>query len=255
MAYGGPGRPEQARHAFGRSRELFLQAEHHIGVAHTGLIELLCAVLPYQPDRVTERRQLAAEAVQAWRQASGAAHGPFGAQLPLLLLEGEWAAARPLALAVHAANTDRPAVELATLAYEQGDSELAAGLVRQALPAGPGTEPGGSHFLTALVLLRGQASQAIAEGDLATARAWLEAHDRWLAWSGAVLGQAEGQLAWAANHRAAGDVLLAHDAAEHALVRATDPRQPLALLAAHRLLGEFALERPAIGNCPRRSEV
>jgi DNA-binding CsgD family transcriptional regulator len=239
MGYAGLGQPEDARHAFGRARDLFLRAEHHIGVAHSGLMELLWTVVPYQADRVAERQYLAAEAVRAWARASGAAHGPFGAQLPLLLLEGEWVEARQLALEVHDANRERPDVELVTLAYEQGDTDVIAMLTREVLPVGPATEPGGSNFLTTLALLRAQVSLAIDAGDLATAREWLEAYDRWLHWSGAVLGQAEGHLAWSVYHCAVGDPSLACDLATRALVRATEPRQPLALVAAHRLLAEL----------------
>jgi tetratricopeptide (TPR) repeat protein len=45
-----------------------------------------------------------------------------------------------------------------------------------------------------------------------------------------------------AYHRAAGDVALAQDHAAQGLTHASEPRQPLALLAAHRLLGELATE-------------
>jgi DNA-binding NarL/FixJ family response regulator len=89
------------------------------------------------------------------------------------------------------------------------------------------------------VLLRAQASLVVDEGDLPAARTWLDAHDRWLAWSGSVLWQAEGKLTWSAYHRAAGELDLAYHLATEALARATEPRQPLALLAAHRLLGEL----------------
>lgn len=64
-------------------------------------------------------------------------------------------------------------------------------------------------------------------------------HDRWLAWGGAVLGRAEGQLGWTTYHRAAGNPQAAREAAGQALTHATAPRQPLALLAAHRALGEM----------------
>jgi DNA-binding CsgD family transcriptional regulator len=83
---------------------------------------------------------------------------------------------------------------------------------------------------------------ALDAGDLPTAAAWLAAHDHWLAWAGAVLGQAEGALGWAAYHRAAGTRMAAYEHAERALAHATAPRQPLALLAAHRLLGGLATE-------------
>jgi tetratricopeptide (TPR) repeat protein len=83
------------------------------------------------------------------------------------------------------------------------------------------------------------AALALDAGDLPTAQGWLEAHDRWLAWSGAVRGLSEGHRGWAEYHRAAGDGARAYEHAERALAHATEPRQPLALLAAHRLLGEL----------------
>ena len=89
------------------------------------------------------------------------------------------------------------------------------------------------------MLQRLAAALALDAADLLLARAWLEAHDRWLAWAGAVLGLADGHLSWAAYHRTSGDLSAAREYAERALTHATDPRQPLALLTAHRLLGEL----------------
>ena len=54
-----------------------------------------------------------------------------------------------------------------------------------------------------------------------------------------MLGQADRQLAWAAYHRAAGDAALAREHATRGLAEASEPRQPLVLLAAHRLLAEL----------------
>jgi DNA-binding CsgD family transcriptional regulator len=83
---------------------------------------------------------------------------------------------------------------------------------------------------------------ALHEGNLPAARSWLEAHDRWLACGGSVPGRSEGQVLWAVYHRAAGASARARASATEALAHATDPRQPLALLAAHRLLGELDTE-------------
>jgi len=47
------------------------------------------------------------------------------------------------------------------------------------------------------------------------------------------------QALWAHYYRQAGDASEAYAHAERALAHATEPRQPLALLAAHRLLGEL----------------
>ena len=76
--------------------------------------------------------------------------------------------------------------------------------------------------------------------DLRGARAWLEAHDRWLDWSRAALWRPEGRLLWARYHREQGDERAARQHAEAALELATEPRQPLPLLGAHRFLGELA---------------
>jgi DNA-binding CsgD family transcriptional regulator len=86
------------------------------------------------------------------------------------------------------------------------------------------------------------AAQALEDGDRPNAKAWLEAHDRWLAWNGTVLGRSEGQALWAQYHRQSGDSAQAFAHAERALAHASEPRQPLALLAAHRLLGELDIE-------------
>jgi DNA-binding CsgD family transcriptional regulator len=122
----------------------------------------------------------------------------------------------------------------------RGEEALARELVRELLPGGPTTEPGDAWHPGAQVLQRVGAQLALDAGRLDDARAWLEAHDRWLAWSGAVLGRAEGALGWASYHHAAGDDDQARAHAERALAHASEPRQPLALLAARRALGEFA---------------
>src|SRR5262249_12252076 len=81
------------------------------------------------------------------------------------------------------------------------------------------------------------AALALDAGDLPGAHAWLDAHDRWLTWSGTVQGQSEGHALWAQYRRQAGDPVQARIHAEQALAHATEPRQPLALIAARRLLG------------------
>ena len=53
------------------------------------------------------------------------------------------------------------------------------------------------------------------------------------------MGRAEGALGWAAYHRAAGDPSVARQHAIQAFSHASEPRQPVALLAAHRALGEL----------------
>ncbi|HEX5501606.1 MAG TPA: AAA family ATPase [Thermomicrobiales bacterium] len=239
IAHAMRGRPDEARAAFGRARRRFRALEHHLVVGVTTLTELDLVLVPYRADDPAERRALATEGEGARARAGGL----FGdrphlhPQMPLLVLEGRWAEARPLALA-----TPGPYAKawLGFLSQAQGDTALAERLVREEVPDGPATAPGGTHLHIALALQRLAAALALAAGDLPAAQAWLQAHDRWLAWSGAVLGRAEGALNWAGYHRRAGDLTLAREHAERALAQASDPRQPLALLAAHRLLGELA---------------
>jgi DNA-binding CsgD family transcriptional regulator len=123
---------------------------------------------------------------------------------------------------------------------EQGEVQRARVLIADVFPAGPDTTPGRSNYLGSMLVQRLAIALALDAGDLAAARRWLAAHDTWLTWAGAVLGQSEGQALWARYHRQAGDLVQAHEHAERALAHATAPRQPLALLTAHRLLGELA---------------
>jgi DNA-binding CsgD family transcriptional regulator len=167
----------------------------------------------------------------------------------VLYLEGQWAETRragQAALAVaHGIWQVLPRLILGALARTQGQADLAWDTVRDALPQGPATEPGDTVYLAAVLAQRLAAALALDAGDLSAARAWLAAHDRWLAWSGSVLGRAEGHLLWSAYHRSADAAAPARRHAEWALAHATEPRQPLALLVAHRLLGELDTE---VGN-------
>ena len=244
------GRPVEARRAFAEARAAFRTLANHFNVAIAARQELL-TVLAYQADRLDERRAAADEAGRAASQGDALPHLDRRAldalaRFPLLLLEGHGdeahRAARPGRQPLPWGEALASAAELAALARREGDDERAWRLVREGLPVGADTAPGTTRFTPARALLAQGAWLALDRGDLATARDWLEAHDCWLAWSGAVLWQAEGALGWAAFNRAAGDRAAACAAAERALALATEPRQPLALLAAHRALGELATD-------------
>jgi DNA-binding CsgD family transcriptional regulator len=241
------GQPTDARHAFARAREAYRVTEHPFQRAVAALCELYEVVWPYLADQPAELHQLAREAAHAWARSSGVWTHTLHelTHLPLLWLAGDWQEARRRALEATAARGLLygplfAARVLGLLGLHQGQSALLYAQVQALLPDGPRTTPGDTWLLPALALQRMAAAQALGEGDLLLARAWLAAHDSWLAWSGAVLGQADGQLAWATYHCASGDAAAACDCAGRALELATEPRQPLALLAAHRLLGELA---------------
>jgi DNA-binding CsgD family transcriptional regulator len=250
------GLPDAARRDFARARAGYAAAHNPLQIAAALLDEMRFVALPYRADRPGEREALLA----AGRRLVGTLLPLFdragrvpdlGGMLeaPALHLAGRWAEARAhaerwlagiRAAGVVNAFTSQATAVLALIAAGRGDGATLGMLVAEVLPQGPATEPGDCFFRTAVVLQRAAADRARDAEDLPAARAWLMAHDRWLAWSTGVLGRAEGALGWAAYHRATGDAALARQHAEAALAHASDPRQPLALLAAHRLLGELA---------------
>ena len=206
--------------------------------------ELLLVVLPYQADDLAERARLAAEAARAW--AAGAGHGHrhavrrSQADLPLALLEGRWAEARRLARG-RARRRDRSATPRArsrrsgVLARQQGDARGRLGAGARAPPGGAGHRAG--RLPTSTTPSRCRPSRRTWRSTRATWRPpgdWIAAHGRWLAWSGAVLWQSDHHRLQARLAAASGDLAAARAHAEAALARATEPRQPLALLAAHR---------------------
>ena len=240
------GQVDAARAAFAQARDIFRAIDQHYQWAITAAWELDEVVLPYFTDQPAVRRHLVEEAEQAWADTSGMLEevDPAIARLPLMLLSGGWEEASRIAReATHARGivTRRLlAVRvLGQLALYRGETELAWAQVMAVLPDGPETVPGDTWLTTAIALQRVAAQLALQAGERDRARAWLEAHDRWLAWSGSVLGRADGELCWAGYHRAAGELEPARQRASAALREATTPRQPLVLLAAHRLIGQL----------------
>jgi DNA-binding CsgD family transcriptional regulator len=240
------GRPDEARRAFGLERAARRARAGDYNVGLSALNELRFVALTYQTDDRAGRERLAAEAEQEYARAQAFGLPPERGRLPLMVVEAQWAQAVVVAQAVLAvggngAYMGNARCALAPLARAQGDVRLAWHIIEEALPKGPTTAPGGVPlYLDSLILQRLAAALAIDAGDLPLADAWLTAHDAWRAWSGAVLGRSEGALQWARYHRASGDIATAYDSAARALQHATEPRQPLALLAAHRLLGKLA---------------
>jgi DNA-binding CsgD family transcriptional regulator/tetratricopeptide (TPR) repeat protein len=249
QAYAALGMPDEAAAMYTRAHERYLRVGHHPSASALSSYELLTVALPYRTEDIAGRRLLAERAEAEWTLAMGAVPTgvpPRTTHLPLLMLEGHWDEAERLARAMSAEEQARFRYRatahwhLATLARLRGEAGRAWRSVRVLLPAGSATEPGTvSFFAFVLPTQRVAAALALDEKDHTAARAWLEAHDRWLDWSGAVLGRSEGAALWARYRQHTGDNAKAREDAERALVHATAPRQPLALLAAHRLLGQL----------------
>lgn len=242
------GHPEMAEPLQKRAVEIFKGVNHHIMVGTCAMNELSYITLPYYADRRERREYWAEQAVSAQARALGAVRDdnvPRMNRLPLLVIEGAWDEVNELMplhrrTAANAASRINSTVALATVARHQGRHDLAWDQVREALPLGPDTEPGDTQFQSAQALQRLAAELALDNGDLVAAREWIEAHDRWLEWSGATLGWAESHLLWSRCYQQAADMALARRHADRARAHATKPRQPLALLAVHRRLGVIA---------------
>jgi DNA-binding CsgD family transcriptional regulator len=258
LVYAANGQPDEAQGAFAAARATYRAQGNHVGIGQTALHELEWVLLPYFTERVQERHALATESERAWVAGSGALVAGDALQLPHvpnLVVEGQWTEARRLACAVRAASMG-PARRLvatralAMLAHQQGQCDLAWRLVREWLPATDreALVPGDTRFLDLVALYRLAVGLALDTGDLAAARGWLGVHDHYLAWSGAVLGRSDGALLWATYHRVAGDADQARLLAARGLAYATTPRQPLALLAAHRVLGALDGEARRFGD-------
>ena len=246
ISYAMTGGTAQAEAALVRALEAVQAIDHHSGVGNTALASVVYFFLPYRCDDLAECERWTAAAVDAYRRGAGAWPPDFfrAARAPLDLVGGRWDAPSIAHMAAMvAAGHDLPGAAVpAWRARERGDHVEAWAWVRRLLPRGPETEPGDCRFHTGLTLQALAVALSLDAGDLGGAAAWLAAYDRWLAWSGAVLGRAEGQTLWARYHRQAGDLGEALVHAERALAHARDPRQPLALLAAHRLLGELSTD-------------
>jgi DNA-binding CsgD family transcriptional regulator len=254
------GRPEEARRWFALTHEAYRRFDHRVMDSFAIANEMLLIDLAYYPERLTERRRLADEELNLQRRGAGAFTGdvpPLGiGRQWLRVLEGEWDEAsrlmEPGRGAFDAGALTQYAVcTLGEIARNRGEPEEAWRHVYEVLPLGAATEPGGNRFFSALATQRLAANLSLDAKDLSGARPWLEAHDRWLDRCGAVLWRPEGRLLWARYYREQGDEQAAHQHAEAALELAAAPRQPLALLAAHRLLGELATDS---GRLPEATE-
>ena len=118
-----------------------------------------------------------------------------------MYLDGRWNEARTITKTCQAHGTyalRRPVtLVLAAIAFHQGDTKEAWQRVLALLPKGPDSEPGSAVLLDALMLQRLAVRMCLDAGSIDDAIRWLDANDKWLAWSGSVLGRAENRLVWA----------------------------------------------------------
>jgi DNA-binding CsgD family transcriptional regulator len=259
LAHAALGDVEQARSATAAARtasETLLRHRLLAPSVHSNYARL---ALTYAADDPAERRRLLAECAffskrnqsqQAFVDERFLERAP---ELPLLFAMGKWDEARQLAVTFVEAYGADPVGEsgrdlIGNIAHAQGDAGRAWQVVRSVWPDGPATVPGPRFVVPAMSIQRLAVRLALDVGDLATAQAWLEAHDRWLAWSSIVPGRSEGHTLWAWYDYRRGATDRAMSRARNVLAMATSPRQPLALVAAHRLLAALEGERGHIAD-------
>ena len=162
----------------------------------------------------------------------------------LMLFEGDWNAARRHATygqeLLKNAYRDDAATTLAELARLRGSFDQAWEFIDRVLLEGPDEEPGSMRYLVGLYAVHIAANLALDENNGALSRQWIDAHARWLHWGEAHFGQAEHRLLEARYHLMLGDAEGAEAFVREAFDIASNPQQPLMLVAARRMLGSLA---------------
>jgi hypothetical protein len=239
-AYALLGRPADARAAVERAYGCLAGSGlHHHRAQLDFNTNLMWIVLPYETERIATRRELVERAMANARRASDVMRSAAVemAWAPIDFIEARWDSPGFTALEAVTMEWDKSLIALSRLILAcrdrgQGRRGAAWERVRQIFPAGSRTEPGDLTFSMASELQRVAVALVLDDADLPAAREWLDAHDRWLAWSGAVRGLSEGQALWAQYYRQVGDVQAAQAHAQRACSRqrpapaAGAPRRP-----------------------------
>lgn len=261
IAHASLGEVEHAHEELDRARRHYAQLDHHAAIAFTWLVELRDVIIPFSTTDLRARRQAADGAREALEQAGGALLSAVlarRADLALCLLDGRWEQARAIVAAFPDSGNHELRREivatLAPISWWQGRPEETWSYVREWLPLGPATPPGDVVLQDGLLLQRLAAAMSLAAGQVDDARAWLEASDRWLAWSGAVRGRAENRTLWARLELAGGSVERASMRAGEAVAAAMAPMQPLALCGARRVAGIVAMRSGNESDAARELE-
>jgi tetratricopeptide (TPR) repeat protein len=247
MSYAALGRPVEARNAYEHSIASFRQSRRPEGVTNALYQYLRDVMLTYYPEMVSERAALAVEAERAALFAYKRLALPDLSRSFVfceLLVNGSWSEIMTVGAehgSIRPALRPALAIFLGTVARYQGHPDIAWKHIAIALPQGPRAAPGSMYYTSLLFLHPLAAHLALDAGDAPTALEWITSFETWLDWGKRVQGRSEAALLRSRYCDACGDLSGAADAAARALDAAREPRQPFALMAAHRLLSERAL--------------
>ena len=240
------GIPDDAKIVFDRSHEIHRKLDYGPSQVLLASLELILHHFPYHTEALDQREYLTSM-IEAHAKTSSGMVGDENALWGyehFLAHTGRWQELRELIR-----STDPPPLfdywfvsmcARLRFAWYEGNLELAQALLAELLPEGYDTTPDEMIHMLPAEPHRIAAEMALHSGHIEDARTWMSAHDRWLEWSRATLGLADGTLLWARIRRAEGNADKARELAEQARQRAEDPGQPMALIAIDRFLGELA---------------
>ncbi len=249
LAQAALGYPADAKRALSLSHELHQRLSYSAARVIVSSLELIASHFPYRTDDLRERAGL----IEIIEQALDHSTGMVGNQNTMwgyqyyLLHEGYWDRLREII-----ASGSRPelfeyrhvsATARARLFWYEGNFSQAQNQCNELLALDQGRSRGDQVFMIPGEAHRVAAGLALERGDDRLARQLLETHDRLLDWSGSVLGRAEGLVLSAQLEIQHGNEDAAMDLLRTALERASDPRQPMALVEVHRALGELHTSR------------
>ena len=255
-AYAALGRPEEAARMFARARAAFLATGHRLMAGSAIYFESGLVTFPYRADRPLALQRLVAEAA-TMSQSVAATVQPQTMDWFLCwtwAVQGRWDDLCRFA-DLNLANVNRPIVEslVGPVWRARGDGERAWAAIHDVFPDGPDTPPGDYPSYTppllrlaALLCLdrtiqparrRGCGARPLCGVERQLARPRGGPHRM-------------GALPPRGGRRGGGP-----DAAHRALTEASEPRQPLALLAAHRLLGELEMSAGRLSAANTRLET
>ena len=249
ICYGALGHIERAGEAFSRARNLH---RNPFALALTIDAELMMVTLPYcmdEPDVLESQAQAANRRIEDAIESGIAVEGVYSmAGVALNVFRAnDWRQTMQMLAQAKSVHLDafwkhQSMVFAAAIARNLGEVQRAWDEVHAMLPKGPSTEVGTQQIFCTPEMVALAAELSMDSHDVSQARAWLECHDRWIDRPGSIRGRADGDLLWAKYYRCDGNMDRARRHAEQSLAIASDPRQPIALLAAHRFLGLLDIE-------------
>ncbi len=247
LAYACLGRPDRARRALEISQEVFGMAGYQFHAGTVTCYELLFIALSYFSDDRDYRHALVDRLETFGRDELALVTNdpPDICIVPEYLLNGNWRRLHE----IHAESDPQSrSVFFYFLAYPAlaecfrltGHEQNALQYIAEGFPNGPerSTKHSRFWFAQALEIQRTAAHLAMDQDDLDTARTWIDAHQAWIEWSDSVRSQSDHAFMESRFCLLAGDKQRAADIGANAVRHAENPRQPVALLRAHRAHGE-----------------